>query len=99
MKVERACNNYVAQGFVIRQSPIAYSEVNRKSEITIWVSTGPCSGTTYITVLNVIGQNVTSATGQLQSAGLSVRTVLQYSDTIVQNTVMGQSPVGGNFGN
>lgn len=95
VKVERECNNYVTVGQVIRQSPIAYSGVNRGSEVTIWVSTGQCSGTTYITVPNVIGQNATSAIGQIQSAGLSARTVMQYSDTVPQNVVMGQSPVGG----
>lgn len=95
VKVERECNNYITAGQVIRQSPVAYSEVNRRTEVTIWVSTGQCSGITYITVPNVIGQNATSATGQIQSAGLSVRTVMQYSDTVSQNIVIGQSPVAG----
>ncbi|MGC8844298.1 MAG: PASTA domain-containing protein, partial [Candidatus Hydrogenedens sp.] len=95
VKVERECNNYVAMGQVIRQSPIAYSGVNRGAEVTIWVSTGQCSGNTYITVPDVIGQNITSAIGQIQSTGLLTRTVMQYSDTVSQNVVMGQSPVGG----
>lgn len=95
VKVERECNNYVAQGMVIRQSPVAYSGVNRRTEVTIWISTGSCSGTTYVTVPNVIGQNIVSATGQIQSAGLTVSTTSQYNDTVQQNHVIGQSPVGG----
>ncbi len=95
LKVEREYDNYIPEGSVIRQSPVAGSGVNKGSEVTIWVSKGPSSEVTYVTVPNVIGQDVNSAITQLQSAGLKEQRTLQYSDTVPQNTVMGQSPVGG----
>ncbi len=95
IKIERECSNYVPVGQVNRQSPVAYSGVNRGSEVTVWVSTGPCSGTIYITVPNVIGQDITTARRQVQSSGLTVRELTEYSETVAQNTVIGQSPAGG----
>jgi len=93
IKIERECNDYVREDYVIRQTPIAHSETNSETEVTIWVSTGTCNEE--VIVPDAIGFDEDSAIDMLEDVGLLVSKTEQYSETVSAGIVIGQSPVPG----
>ncbi|MDP9008795.1 MAG: PASTA domain-containing protein [Pseudomonadota bacterium] len=82
----------VAAGNVISESPIAGTSVTAGSNVNLVVS----SGSTSVTVPNVIGQTQAAAGGAISSAGLVVGTVTQQSSSsVAAGDVSSQSPTAG----
>jgi beta-lactam-binding protein with PASTA domain len=73
-------------GAVIRQSPVAGSQVASGSPVALVISTG-------VTVPNVVGQPRPTAESMITNAGLSVGTVTTQSDsTVPAGNVISQNP-------
>ena len=83
----------VAEGKVTRTDPAAGSEAEAGSTVNYWVSQGP----EQITVPNVSGDDVDSATQRLQSDkyGLKVKVVETSSDSVASGRVIYTSPSEG----
>lgn len=79
------------EGEVLRQSPGAGDTVPEGTVVEIAVAAGP----TVVTVPDVTGEDVATATRALEDLKLIVRTVDEASDTVPAGTVIRQSPSGG----
>jgi eukaryotic-like serine/threonine-protein kinase len=80
------------EGQVLAQSPTGGTSVEKGSSVTVVVSGGV--GT--VVVPNVVGESSEAATGDLQAAGLGVRTVNQTTtDETADDQVLKQSPGAG----
>ncbi len=80
----------MASGLVIRTDPSEGRPVDRRSEVTLFVSSGP----EQVVVPDVTGQDETSAVTALRGKGLSA-VVREKASTEPQGTVVSQSPAGG----
>jgi probable HAF family extracellular repeat protein len=79
----------VAPGIVISQDPAAGSSVSAGSLVSLVISTG-------VSVPNVVGLPLTTASTDLSSAGLTTGSITQqYSGIVAQGTVISQSPAAG----
>lgn len=87
-RVVQAASNLVAEGDVITQDPAAGLQIDVGSTVAITVSTGPAP----VTVPNVTGQSLTTATATLQQAGLTVGQVQQQADGAPAGQVIDQTP-------
>ncbi|MBP9002133.1 MAG: PASTA domain-containing protein [Candidatus Hydrogenedentes bacterium] len=86
------CNNAIAAGTVLEQSPTAGTRLDLGSAVDLVVSSGPC----LVEVPSVVGQGLSSAISTLLAAGFSIGTAIQAcSDTYPSGTVIGQDPAGG----
>ena len=86
------CNNTVAAGLVISQSPLAGTQAPYASAVALVVSTGPCN----VTVPDVAGQTQAAAEAALTAADLTLGTVTQAcSNTVAAGLVISQTPAGG----
>jgi len=86
------CDDAVAAGSVISQSPAAGVSVQPGTAVDLVVSTGPCP----VTVPDVVGMAQGDAEAEITSAGLAVGTVTtQCSDTVPAGSVISQSPAAG----
>ena len=86
------CNNTIAAGTVLEQSPNAGTRLDLGSTVDLVVSSGPC----LVEVPSVVGQGLSSAISSLLGAGFSIGTATQTcSDTYPSGTVIGQDPAGG----
>ena len=86
------CNNAIAAGTVLEQSPNAGTRLDLGSAVDLVVSSGPC----LVEVPSVVGQGLSSAISSLLGAGFSIGTATQTcSDTYPSGTVIGQDPAGG----
>jgi serine/threonine-protein kinase len=90
-KTERIFSDTVSEDVVIGQKPKAYSKVLPDNTVSIVVSRGEEK----IEVPDVIGRTSVEAGSIIGQAGLKVETVEEYSDTIVKDKVIKQSPEGG----
>jgi beta-lactam-binding protein with PASTA domain len=90
--VTQQCDNTVAAGLVISQSPAAATPVIPNSPVNLVISTGPCP----VNVPNVVGQTQAGAGAALTAAGLTVGTVTQQCDnTVAAGLVISQNPLAG----
>jgi serine/threonine-protein kinase len=78
-------------GTVISQDPAAGTQQDKRTVVTIKVS----SGKAQVTVPNVVGQDATSASNQLGQAGFTVQTTQQASSSVPAGRVISQDPAGG----
>ncbi len=84
--VRTETSSTVPAGDATRTYPVYGQSVQRGSSVILWVSSG-------LTVPNVVGDDLGSAQSAL--AQFTVRTVNQTSTTATPNTVLSQSPPGG----
>jgi serine/threonine-protein kinase len=73
---QNSFSDTVAEGQVISTTPGPGSSVGRDSTVTVVVSAGP----DMVTVPDVLGANVASATRSLDQSGLKVANVFGFSD-------------------
>jgi eukaryotic-like serine/threonine-protein kinase len=88
--VQRESSAKAAAGLVIRTDPSEGRPVDRRSEVTLFVSSGP----EQVVVPDVTGQDENSAVTALRGKGLSA-VVREKASTEPQGTVVSQSPGGG----
>ncbi len=81
----------VPKGDVIGTNPPFGTKLAKNSQVKLFVSTGPAA----VTVPDVIGDNATSATNELENKGFSVTDKPQPNSTAPANQVVNQSPKGG----
>ena len=87
---EREYSPTITEGYVISQSPMENTRVEKGQEVTIVISKGP--ETPKATVPNLINARYEDVERQLTSAGLTLRsTDYYYSDDYAQGRVMWQS--------
>jgi len=89
-QVEQESSAKVALGIVIRSDPSARRPVDRRSAVTLVVSSGPQK----VDVPDVTGLDQQDAVNQLREAGLST-VVREKSSSDPVDTVVSQSPAGG----
>ena len=89
-QVEQESSAKVALGIVIRSDPSARRPVDRRSTVTIVVSSGPQK----VDVPDVTGLDQQDAVNQLREAGLST-VVREKASSDPVDTVVSQSPAGG----
>ena len=83
----------VPVGQVFRQEPLADTEVNSESEVTLIISAGSGSA---VAVPNLVGMTQADARTALTSAGLTAGTIKQESSmTVPAGNVMSQNPTAG----
>jgi serine/threonine-protein kinase len=89
-ETQRESSAKVPSGIVIRSDPSASRPVDRRSAVTLVVSSGPQQ----VAVPDVKGQNETDAVTTLREQGLSA-VVREKSASEPQGTVVDQTPAGG----
>ena len=80
--------NQEARETVLEQDPIAGTEVDEGSTVTLTVSSGPA----IVPVPDVSGLTQRQATTTLQDAGLEVKPDFAFSDTVPKNRAIGTVP-------
>ncbi len=80
----------VDPGLAIGTSPPAGETVDRRSQVRLFVSSGPAE----VDVPNVVGLSLDSATSRLDDLGLTYRVTREESDS-PEDEVIGQDPAGG----
>jgi beta-lactam-binding protein with PASTA domain len=87
-------SNAAPKGHIASQSPAAGTQVQRGTDVQLWVSKGPDESP--IEVPGVTGLTLTQAGQTLSHAGLHSRSVTEeYSVTVPQGIVMRQNPAAG----
>lgn len=87
--VQQINDDSVAKGSVVKTDPVAGTQVNSGSSVTLYVSLGPAI--VNVTVPNVVGMTQDAAKTALENAGLKLGNVTtQSSSTISSGTVMQQ---------
>ncbi len=90
--VTQEASSTVPQGSVIRQTPAAGARVAPGSNVDLVIS----SGSSTVSVPNVVGLPQSAATSALQSAGLAAGNITQEaSSTVTAGSVIRQSPAPG----
>jgi beta-lactam-binding protein with PASTA domain/predicted Ser/Thr protein kinase len=89
-RVVRQADEAVPEGRVIKTSPAAGTPVDRGSDVTLFVSSGPKQ----VTVPDVVGLTKEAAKQALVDQGFQVVTVEEDSDTAEPGTVLRQDPAG-----
>jgi len=89
-KVSRESSTTIADGVVIRSDPSAGRPVDRRSEVTLVVSSGP----EQVDVPDVTGQNQADAVAALREKGLTA-VVREKTSSEPADTVVSQSPAAG----
>lgn len=88
-EVNREYSDQYPEGKVMSQDPGHGQEVNENSSINITVSRGP--EVKNVTMINLLGKEISSATKLLQDIGLSVGTLqYEFSNNYDENSVMWQ---------
>jgi serine/threonine-protein kinase len=90
-RVVRQADDSVAKGRAIRTSPASGTSVNRGSNVTLVVSSGPQQ----VAVPDVVGLTKTEAQQTLGNQGFQFTSTEQGSDTVDPGTVLSQSPTAG----
>ena len=90
-RVVRQADDTVPSGRVIRTSPAAGTSVNRGSNVTLVVSSGPKQ----VAVPDVVGLTKSEAQQTLGNQGFQFTSTEQGSDTVDPGTVLSQSPAAG----
>ena len=88
---EAEYSDTVEEGHVIRQDPVAGTEVAKDSTVTYILSKGSAG----IDVPNVVGQREGAAVTTLNNAGFYVNTDYMESDTVEAGLVISQDPSSG----
>jgi eukaryotic-like serine/threonine-protein kinase len=88
--VQREPSDTIARGRATRTSPSGGQQIERGSNVTLFISSGPAQ----VTVPNVVGQNEASATSELSNVGLKADASEEESDQD-PGTVLRQSPSAG----
>jgi serine/threonine-protein kinase len=91
VSVQRETSDTIDKGRATRTSPPGGSLAERKSTVTLFLSSGPAQ----ITVPDVVGQSESSATAELSNAGLRSDITEQESADQQPGTVLSQSPAAG----
>ena len=87
-----ASSDSVPAGHVISQNPVSGASVSSGSDVELVVSLGP----TPVLVPDVVGLELLTAEGVIVDAGLIVGSItFENSDTVSENHIIGQEPVGG----
>jgi len=60
--------------------------------VTVWVSTGPCTGGSPVTVPNVVGKTESAAGSDITGAGLTLGTTTRQCSPRCLGQVISQSP-------
>jgi serine/threonine-protein kinase len=90
-RVVRQANDTVSEGRTIRTSPAAGTSVNRGSNVTLVVSSGPKQ----VAVPDVVGLTKSEAQQALVGQGFQFTSTEQGSDTADPGTVLSQTPAAG----
>jgi serine/threonine-protein kinase len=90
-RVVRQADDTVPSGRVIRTSPAAGTSVNRGSNVTLVVSSGPKQ----VAVPDVVGLTKAEAQQTLGNQGFQFTSTEQGSDTVDPGTVLSQTPAAG----
>jgi eukaryotic-like serine/threonine-protein kinase len=90
-RVARQADDAVSKGRVIRTSPAAGTSVDRGSNVTLVVSSGPKQ----VAVPDVVGLTEQEAQQTLGNQGFQLTSTEQGSDTVDPGTVLSQSPAAG----
>ncbi|HEV7772009.1 MAG TPA: Stk1 family PASTA domain-containing Ser/Thr kinase [Conexibacter sp.] len=90
-RIVRQADDTVPSGRVIRTSPAAGTSVNRGSNVTLVVSSGPKQ----VAVPDVVGLTKSDAQQTLGNQGFQFTSTEQGSDTVDPGTVLSQSPAAG----
>jgi serine/threonine-protein kinase len=88
-------NDVTEQGKVFDMDPKPGTKVDKKSLVTLLVS----SGSAPAPIPNVVGQNVDDATSALEAAGFNVTTEQRQDDKRAEGTVLAQDPKAGTTAN
>jgi eukaryotic-like serine/threonine-protein kinase len=91
VKVKEAFSDTVPEGRVIGQNPDAGQKIEKGSVVTITVS----KGLPPVEVPNVVGAQAADARTTLQTAGLKVNEVDQFSNTVPRGEVIATEPPAG----
>lgn len=87
--VKNINDDNVAKGSVVKTDPVAGTQVNAGSSVTLYVSSGPA--VTYVTVPNVEGMTQDAAKSALENAGLKLgSTTTQSSSSVASGSVISQ---------
>nr|MBA2792849.1 PASTA domain-containing protein [Thermoleophilaceae bacterium] len=89
--VQAESSDTVKDGFAIRTSPRADTEVDRNSRVQLYISTGPDQ----ISVPTVVGLTRESAEALITDLGLEVAVEMEESDDAPDGEVLEQSPDSG----
>ena len=89
--VTQQCSNTVAPGHVVGQTPVAGTLVTSGATVALVVSSGVCN----VTVANVVGQTLPSASDMLGGAGLLITTVSQCDNNTASGRIVSQDPGAG----
>jgi eukaryotic-like serine/threonine-protein kinase len=90
-RVVRQADDSVPDGRVIRTSPAAGTTVDKGTEVTLVVSSGPQQ----VAVSDVVGLTADEARQTLSGQGLTVSVAEEGSDEVDPGTVLRQDPAGG----
>ena len=91
MEVSEAPNELVPRGTVFEQDPIPGARIEQGSAVSVGVSTGPAGPV----VPDVVGQQISEATGVLVAAGLTVEVSEVADEDVRVGEVLGTEPVAG----
>jgi serine/threonine-protein kinase len=89
--VQREASDTIDRGRATRTSPPGGSLAQRKSSVTLFLSSGPAQ----VSVPDVVGQSESSATAELSNAGLRTDITEQESTSQQPGTVLSESPAAG----
>ncbi len=93
--IEETYSDTVEEGYVVDQTPSAYTERAEGSEIDIYISMGPTPAAT-VTVPDLTGMTVEEAEEALSAVGLiGKQGTSEYSDSIDEDLVSSQDTVAG----
>jgi serine/threonine-protein kinase len=87
----REASDTIERGRAIRTTPPGGSQAERKTNVTLYVSSGPAQ----VTVPDVTGQSTSAATSALSNAGLRTSVTEEQSTAQQPDTVLRQDPAGG----
>jgi beta-lactam-binding protein with PASTA domain/tRNA A-37 threonylcarbamoyl transferase component Bud32 len=90
-QVDRAFDDGVAKGRVIRQSPDPGQRIEQGSTVTITVSRGPAP----VEVPNVVGRPAPEAQATLEAFGFSVERAEEFSTDVPRGSVIRTAPPAG----
>ncbi|WP_099203063.1 Stk1 family PASTA domain-containing Ser/Thr kinase [Miniphocaeibacter massiliensis] len=91
--IEEKSDDNIREGLVIATNPPAGTKVEKKSNVTLYVSKGPEEDKNMVGVPNVVGYTEKDAKNELENLGLTVETTEEYSNKPV-GQVIGQSISG-----
>ncbi len=90
--IHREASESIANGIVIRVSPVPGRTISKNSSVQLWISTGPPQ----TAVPDVVGQDTKSALAEITKAKLAGGEITQdHSPTVKQGVVLTQSPAKG----